>query len=404
MPTANGLADDSDVTFNKNNPRIILSGDIKESMNYSQVDSDTDFSTRLRLQIQANFTGNLGLLGRINTTKFYDSEASDNDDFLVDRLYFRWNNMGNTPFCFSGGRLPTMGETSPSHLRLGLDQPRGTLSSLSDIALDGMVLGYRYKGAFPGQIKLYYATQYNDGYESNENDSGLVDTDIYGLKWDFFQNKTRSITLQSFLVSDIWNTPEHVTIKIGGIILPRTELGDICQTGFTYVDNFQNLNLFLNLGWSHTNPKDRDALGTSLLSSWWDEDYDRERDGFSIYAGVRYDIDNIYSKIGLEYNYGSKYWINFSQDTETAKLATRGSVTEAYFIFDPPLPTTLSKYIQSINGRIGYQYYDYKYTGSGFWLGEPIKIDDIKNDPLMATFYDAIDTEYKIYAAIEINF
>ena len=402
MFTVNALAADSNVNPIKRNQIIFLSGDIKEAMTYSEFQSDTEFLTRLRFQVEASVTEDLGLKGRINATKLYDSESFDDDDFLVDRFYFSWRDSGNKPFYFLGGRLPTTGETSPSHLRLGLNHPSESISSYTDIVLDGVLLGYNDKETLPGTLEFYYASQFDEGYESNENNSGLADTDIYGFKWDFLQNKTRSIRLQSFLISGLWNIPEHVAIQIGNIILPRTKLGDIYQTSFTYLDNFQNINLFLNLGWSHTNPEAMDEFGTSLLSSWWDEP--QNENGYSAYVGLRYDIDNIYSKIGFEYNYGSKYWINFSQDSETAKLATRGSVAEAYLIFAPPLATTFSKYIQSIIGRIGYQYYDYKYTGSGFWLGEPIKISDIKNDPLAAQFYSPIETEFKVYAAIEIYF
>lgn len=422
IPITNCLASEEN-SLNQNSKKTFsMSGDIKESMNYSETDSDTDFLTRLRVQFQAEFTENIEVTARINAIKYYDSDYSDDDDIFVDRLYFSWSDIGDTPFHFSAGRLPTMGETRPAHLRLGLDHHNGTLSSFLDIALDGAAVGYSYQMPFSGKLEFYYASQFDDGYESKENNSGLVDTDIYGFKWEILQEETRSMSLQSFLISDIWNLPENITfpnplelaaysadptfydptVSSRNLILDREILGDVYQTSLTYLDTLQNLNIFLNLGWSHTNPQNIDELGSSLLSSWWDDP--SNEDGYCLYAGLRYNMDKLYSKVGMEFNYGSKYWINFSQNPETAKLATRGYVAEAYWTFEPPLPPSLSKCTQAIIGRIGYQYYDYEYTGSGSWLGAPVKIDDINNDPLLAHFYDPIDTEYKIYASIEIYF
>ena len=49
-------------------------------------------------------------------------------------------------------------------------------------------------------------------------------------------------------------------------------------------------------------------------------------------------------------------------------------------------------------------HYKYNYTGSGFWLGEPMDIDDLANDPLAAQFYTPIDKLDQVYLSLDAYF
>ncbi|OYV99849.1 MAG: hypothetical protein B7Z61_13940, partial [Acidobacteria bacterium 37-71-11] len=72
---------------------------------------------------------------------------------------------------------------------------------------------------------------------------------------------------------------------------------------------------------------------------------------------------------GAEYNHGSQYWFNFtpSQDDIIApKTATRGHVIEAYVIH---------KVSKRFLVRLGYIDYTYDYSGSGWHIGAPKKLD-----------------------------
>ncbi len=68
----------------------------------------------------------------------------------------------------------------------------------------------------------------------------------------------------------------------------------------------------------------------------WDTMSDKgSKTGYAVYAGARYDIPSTGTKIGIEYNHGSKNWITFtpaSDDLWTSKLGTRGNVYEIYAI------------------------------------------------------------------------
>jgi hypothetical protein len=72
--------------------------------------------------------------------------------------------------------------------------------------------------------------------------------------------------------------------------------------------------------------------------------------GYSIYAGIRYDIDNLGLKLGAEYNYGSQYWVAFTpghDDLYMSKLATRGNAYELYMIYDLPTGEAISKFAKT---------------------------------------------------------
>ena len=70
-------------------------------------------------------------------------------------------------------------------------------------------------------------------------------------------------------------------------------------------------------------------------------------------------------RVGLGYNYGSKYWRSFTYGEDTlagSKLATRGNAYEAYYSF--PIVKKI------LTGEIRYTYMDYNYAGSDNFFGQ----------------------------------
>jgi len=401
--------------------KIALSGEVAGGLSHNDVDGRGYAWAGVRLQLQVQPAENLELATRLHAWTTDSSEPPNTNDSQIDRCFVSWNEVGGQPLRLTGGRLPTMGETSPGYLRLGLDQSEGWLSSFADIAMDGAALAYRHQTPLPGQLRFYYATQIDAGY-SHENITGppLEKTTIYGLQWDLALSKSRSLQFQSLLLADLWNVPEGMTVAnpleyvvmgpngevLAGSdngILDRQKLGNIYQTSLTYLDKVRDLNIFATLGWSHTDPDGCDELGTGLLSSWWEEL--KNEDGFAFYAGLRYDIEKLHSSIGLEYNYGSKYWVSFAQHgSENSKLATRGAVTEVYWTVKPPIPVAMAKTARALIGRLSYQHYDFNFTGSGLWLGEPLDIDSLQADPLSAQFYTPVESMDQVNATLTLYF
>ncbi len=422
-------------------------------------DNDTIWTTRLRLNLRAQATENVEFKGRLAMYKAWGMQSDPVDEqynagngggpfmlssmsgmdgattrqpqdnvLRVDRAFVNWNNIGGLPIWFSIGRRPTS-DGPPAQLRMGMDARMATPVEYMDYPFDGISVGYAYRSLFgiedfPGRIRFCYGRGFEAG--PTQDNTGINDTDFAGVSWDIYKKGDRFANIQSFLAMNMFNVPDGVTFtnpleyafwKIDNtqydpldpsknLILDRANLGDIWHTSGVYMDKINNLNYFVVGGWSRTNPRGVDELGTGLLSSWWDPNYLDDKNGYSFYAGLRYDMPDAPFKLGLEYNWGSKYWISFTpghDDLYASKLATRGNVYEAYVIWDIPAGEAVSKYGKAFM-RLGYQHYDYNYTGSGFWLGEPLDIDQLANDPLNAQFYTPIENMDQVYLTFEAAF
>lgn len=426
------------------------------------VDNDTVYTNRFRLNMRAKAMENLEFKARLAMYKawgmqnnvvdysenngmgggafmlsslgFDGSAARQPEDSIlrVDRAFMNWNNIGDSPVWFSIGRRPVT-DGPPNHVRLSSSaQKMATPIAYMDYPFDGLSLGYAYENLFgvpdlPGRVRLCYGRGFESG--PNDEDSGLNDVDFGGISWDVFQKDNRFFNFQSFGAWNIFNVPDNVDFvnpleyamwdiasadtkgdyydpldPSKDLLLNRANLGDIYHTSAVYMSKFQDLHYFLTLGWSHTVARGVDELGTSLLGSWWDEP--KDQDGYSTLLGVRYDMDDIGLKIGAEYNWGSEYWISFTpghDDLYASKLATRGSVVELYAIYDIPAGEAISKFSQAFF-RVGFQHYQYDYTGSGFWLGAPQDVDELAADPLAAQFYTAVESMDQVYVTMEAWF
>ncbi len=438
-----------------------LRNDIFQAMNYelanaTDYDDDTIWTNRFRLNMRVKATENVEFKGRLamykawgmqnnpvdytanagmgggpymlNSLSFDGSSTRQPTDNIlrVDRAFLNWTNIADQNIWFSIGRRPTT-DGPPAQLRMGADQRMATPVNYMDYPFDGFSLGYAYDSLFgledvPGRVRFCYGRGFESG--PTENGDGIKDTDFAGISWDVYKKGDRFFNIQSFAAFDMFNVPDGVnfvnpveyymwqidptqydpTDPTKNLMLDRANLGNIYHTAAVYMNKVNDLNYFLVGGWSKTKAEGVDELGTSLLGSFWDEPEDK--DGYSFYAGVRYDFPDQPWKVGLEYNYGTKNWISFTpgnDDLYASKLATRGHVVEAYTIWDIPAGEAVSKFGRAFI-RLGYQHYEYDYTGSGFWLGEPLDIDELAGDPLSAQFYTPIDSQDQIYLSLEAWF
>jgi len=424
--------------------------------------NDTLWTNRLRLNMRVKATENVTFKGRIAMYKAWgmlnnpvdytynnglgggpymlsslafdgSSTRQPQDNVLrVDRAYVNWANIADLPVWFSIGRRPTT-DGPPAQLRQGLDERMATPTAFMDYPFDGLTLGYAYDSMlglqdFPGRIRFCYGRGFEAGPTDDSNP--LRDVDFAGISWDVYNKGSRFVGLQSFVAFDMFNVPDNITfpnpiefamwqadpgfydptVASRDLKLNRANLGNIFHTTAVYMDKYAELNYFVAGGWSRTDPQSVDELGTGLLSSFNNPDDPNldldAKDGYSIYAGLRYDMPEHRLKLGLEYNYGSKNWIGFTpghDDLTLSKLATRGQVYEAYMIYNLPAGEMVSKYANFFM-RLGYQHYQYDYTGSGFWLGEPIDIDELANDPLNAQFYVPVDKLDQVYLTLDTYF
>jgi hypothetical protein len=422
-------------------------------------DNDTIWTNRLRLDMQVKALENVEFKGRLAMYKAWGMQnnpvdysfnngmgggpfalggfmadfdgattRNPNDSILrVDRGFVNWNNIGGAPVWFSIGRRPTT-DGPPAHLKLNSDERMATPAAVMDWAFDGISVGYAYGSFFgmdaAGRVRVCYGRGFESGPDTTSAPT-LNDTDFAGVSWDVYKKGSRFLYLQSFGAFNVFNVPDNVKfvnpIEFAvweddkdafnpldpneDLLLGRANLGNLYHTSGVYMDKIQNLNYFAAGAWSRTDVSGQvDEMGTSLLGSWWDEP--ENRDGYHFHAGVRYDLPTVPLKIGAEYNYGSKYWIAMTpghDDLYASKLATRGSVYEIYGIYDIPGGEAISK-LGKAWMRLGYQHYDYNYTGSGFWLGAPQDVDELANDPMFAQFYTPVKAMDQVYLTFEAAF
>ena len=365
------------------------------------------------------------------------------DWLRVERAYFNWKDIGGSDFYLSIGRRPsTYGP--PSNYRV--NELRGGTPSghLVDFNFDGFTIGYhlnKITGIEGQTLRFCYGqgfesdlgngTMFNDGITAN-----LKDTQLGGFNIDLYNDGQTLIQTTLFRAQDVVDGFKGVlafptqfaqlfaptlyadiqkfpTFNFETRYTPTTVIGDINlaalaftreeDNGFTWFGSVALTQLESNGKAGMFGGMGNDAVYQATLSADGSEVYmmpvraedDDTQNGYGVYVGVQ--IPAPMGKIGLEYNYGSEYWTPFTQNQDDllgSKLAVRGQVGEAYYIFD-------------INPRafikVGGLYYDYEYTGSGSPVGKPIKIDDIK-DGNAYSLLPVVDTAWDAYAKITMKF
>jgi hypothetical protein len=184
---------------------------------------------------------------------------------------------------------------------------------------------------------------------------------------------------------------------------PVSDIGDWDAASLLLRTNLEertgkDIDIFLALSWSHTDPSQISQnpfykiMGQGLLSS---NGQLESQHGYSIYTGVRLPMP-FDAKLGLEYNWGSQYWFNFTGAEDAiagSKLAARGSVFETYYL----QPVVSNNFFL----KLGMKYYDYEYTGSGNPLGAPVKISNINS---LNALFPVIDKVWDVYASLTMRF
>ncbi len=372
----------------------------------------------------------------------------DDSRLYVDRAYFNITNLFDKPIWISFGRRPTT-HGVPQEIREGLDKRDATPTAINiDVPFDGATIGYDYE---IGRIRFCYGRGFESGFKM-PIDRAKDDVEFYGINWDVYDNNNMLLNFQAFKAQDIFDFPSgdlYMFNPAFGMYMPspfkpRTNLGDLYEIGLTWehkkvnLFGLQNVDYFLALGMSIAEPNEVGMMpmtlygsnGTNVVSIPMNLYYTLlngfvtnatyvkkdTRTGYAIYAGIRVPIPQISgAKLGLEYNYGSKWWMPFhigSDDPYMNKLSTRGHVAEIYWQQDLPVGAKLTKNGRALL-RIGFQHHWFEYYGSGNWLETPRKISDLKkwaksSDPNIMlkamTMFVPIDKMWNLYGSLEIFF
>jgi len=395
------------------------------------LDNDTLFTNRFRLNMRVKATDNVEFKGRLAMYKTWGNQSAFNDDshamwpvfdgnvtrtpigssaLYVDRAFVNWNSIGGAPIWFSIGRRPTT-DGPPAQIRMGADQRLATPMAFMDWPFDGLSLGYGWNWGVDslGTSKLRFC--YGRGFEAGLQDDthNLKDMDFAGLSWDIMKKGDRFAYIQSFMAFDAFNYPNFqdpiINQAFGDMsgMGPRTSGGDILHTAGVYQDKIAGLNYFVSGGWSRTSPDDNGFFNDPFSG----RPNTSDEDGYSFYAGVRYDLDQAGWKFGAEFNYGSEYWLAMApghDEIYQSKLAARGQVYEIYTIWDLPTGDTISKYAKTFM-RLGYQHYEYDYFGSGDWNIMPYDLGDQGDlTKLQMMGQDPVESADQVYLTFEAYF
>jgi len=413
------------------------------------VKNDIQFLNRFGLNIKARATEDITVKARLLMYKTWGNNEPDQNPFFadkfvlmdgnvghlpedntlrVDQAFATWTNIAGQPLWFSVGRRPSTGGV-PTNIRQNVEKSgsSGVPGLLVDYAFDGLTLGYapdidKLPGAY---AKFCYGMGMDSGFRP-DNDR-FKDVQFIGVNVVPYDTDNLHLELQWQRGSSIFAFPGSEDPF--GLGAKNKNIGDIDWWGAVAMGKIEklgygDLNLFATGSISRTHPNNN-MYGGDILYPAGDFDGDMVPDvamvhqdfggllfdpgkkeshtGSAIYLGARYDILKTGTKIGFEYNHGSKYWMAFtpaSDDLWTSKLATRGNVYEGYIIQE--IKNTPVSKLGKAFFRLGFQHYDFDYTGSGFWIGEPRKISELKkNDPQMLKPLRSADD---IYLTFDVYF
>lgn len=350
--------------------------------NYSR-NSDPLVSARFRLNMKADVADNVKFVGSLEATR----NSSTNDRMVVLKKSAAPTNYQDTvfemarayvdvkvnnTFSFDFGILPTAGGFS-NHL--AENKPRQSM-------FPGLMFDMSSYGAFGTAnldslssdmvVRAILAKAYThstDKYFYQVNRENVKNADIMGV----FVEKKFGDTLTYVGVNKLGNfkasplvSPTSITGTAG------LDLGDIINYGAGVESSAimgSGLTAFAHVAFSTTS-----GSGTVLDRSA-DIPYAKgemiDGNGHAFHVGGQYKIGD--TKLGLEYNKGSKYWFSGTQGAEDPfnKLATRGQAMEAYVIHN------INPYVFA---KLGALQIDEEYTGSGWHFGEPLSKDGKQTD------------------------
>lgn len=416
----------------------------------NDVDNDIILTTRFRLNMKAKVNSHLEFGGRLSAYKVsgdssgvkfnqgslgdisFDGTTSslpNGDAIHLERAYFNYKDqMGSVPINVSFGRRPSTDGTPLEYGNYSL-VGGSPLAHIINWQFDGasMSFGLEDVTGIPGlALKLCYGVGFESDWgnsSSNSSNSQLDDVHLYGFIATLFDNDNSAVefnyahasditdgftgtTVMPFIVSVNPDGTYTFTQNSGAFISrmePSANIGEWDAATILFRTNLYerfetDIDLFFSLAWSHTAPDGLsenpfyNLLGYGLLSS---NGVLEDQDGYSIYGGVIFPMPKD-ARLGLEYNWGSEYWFNFSGAEDSlvgSKLAARGQVFEGYYI----QPVFKNNFFLKLGGKL----YDYEYTGSGSPLGAPVKIS---NATALDTLFPVMDKVFDLYLSATLKF
>lgn len=361
------------------------------------------YTNRLRLQMDAKVADNVTFAGRLAMYKvFGDSTgvqvfngqatslnidgttaAVPNSDILrVERAYFSWNKIGGTPLYVSIGRRPSTGGP-PMNLRQ--DEPRGgtPMGTIINYQFDGITIG-GHVGEH-SVLRLCYGLGYESGFGNGQllslPQDRLKDAHFVGVNWDVWDDErtfVQATVARAYDVTDGFNglvvlpnnpvTGQAIGAPLVMRFTPSANIGDLDLLGLLLQRRDGVVDWFVSWNLNRSSPEPV----TTPFGGFFSDPFEApvSRTGQMVHAGARMNINEGRTKAGVEFNRGSKYWMNFApaeDDIVAPKTSARGKVVEAY-VTHRIAPRFIAK-ADVIS-------YWYDYSLSGWQLGTPRPLDE----------------------------
>lgn len=364
-------------------------------------DNSLMYTSRLRFGLDAEVAANVKFTGRLAMYKTWgdstgvqvfngqsnsfnidgNTASSPNSDILrVERAYFDWTDIGGLPLYLSIGRRPSTGGP-PMNLRQGELRGGSPMGAMIDFQFDGITIGYHIGEV--STLRLCYGRGYESGFgngsQLQQPADRLKDADFAGINWDIYATDdmlVQATVARAFDLTDGFNglivlpanplTGQPVGAPVVMRFTPSANLGDMDIAGLLFQRRDGPFDYFLNVDYVKSHPENVTTPFGGLFADPFE--VPRSHSGNMVYVGGRYTF-NDNTMLGLEYNRGSKYWFNFTpaqDDVVAPKTNTRGRVFEAYLIH---------RINARFSARLSYIDYRYDYSGSGWQLGAPKKLD-----------------------------
>jgi hypothetical protein len=381
----------------KDNNRILYTNRVRFNFD-AKVADNVSFTGRMSMyKVFGDSTGVQVFNGQPNTLNIDGTTAGvpNSDQVRIERAYFSWNNIGGSKFYLSIGRRPS---TFGPPMNYRHDELRGGTPSgaLIDYQFDGITFGYNVTDNVI--LRLCYGLGYESGF-GNANllkmpQDRLKDVHFLGANLDLW-------TSDKTLVQATYAHAYNVTDGFNGLVVlpnnpltgdpipapallrftPSANLGSINLFGVNVSRKQGPVDLYFSGNYSGTQPNGQTTPFGGMMSDPFETP--GNRNGYMFLVGLRYNFPNDErTKVGFEFNHGSKYWFNFAQaedDIVAPKTNTRGNVFETFLT-------------HRINDRFIFKAdfirYDYTWSGSGWHLGAPKRLDQ---NPILGfpTYEDA---------------
>jgi len=400
--------------------RVKMNNFDKTMADGTKISSDNIWSTKFILGMNSKITDNMKFHGRLSMYKYwadstkhiysqYDNmqgRVPSDSSVYLERAYIDWYFNLGVPSALTIGRQPSA--DGPSHQFKENTTRKSTYSALVfDGASDGIV--YTADISKIAHIKnAKFRLAYGKGFQNDEteigvtnafigsSDDSLKDTDVIG---GFFESNFAGLDNSLFQLGYV-RMSDVIANSMETDSSNNVNIGDINFIGImAEVTNFNDsgLDLFAHYGCSeakaNTNLYNYGGQSFGLLRDNASDSTD-DKKGEAFWLGGRYSFKNFYqTKVGLEYNHGSKYWVTATQGSYDVynKLATRGDAIELYGLY----PINRYSFI-----KIGGVYIDYDYTYSGWYQKNP------KNISLLTTEEkkSVLDELKSIYLQFSVKF